>query len=157
MHFSYRPDKVEKPLLTIQELTVPQGSRIAVLSKAQGGRSTLLKLIGQRLQPTEGRIFVPTQLRVLHVSQAPLMIRGSIWSNLVFGWKDVTQDRVFSILDDMEMHVSKGCVRRSFLSYEGENGDWVHAFPRSEIAKIHLARAFIMSPEVMVMQRPDSH
>jgi len=37
---------------------------------------------------------------------------------------------------------------------EGSEAQWFHTFSETELAKVHLARAFIANPEVLVLQRP---
>lgn len=40
---------------------------------------------------------------------------------------------------------------------EGSEAQWFHTFSETELAKVHLARAFIANPEVLVLQRPLEH
>merc|ERR1712039_789014 len=53
---------------------------------------TLIKLLGQVLDPSSGEIFMPSYLRILHVSTSPIILEGSIWRNLTIGsinyWRD---------------------------------------------------------------------
>jgi len=165
LSFQWRPDS--EPVFSNLSISVSQGTCVAVMSEhSTGGRATLLRLIGQRFQPTDGCIFIPTHLRVLHVSNQPLMIEGSIYNNLVFGAKDCSRERVYEILEDLGMTMTLEAVKAPGADQEEEEEEsegedaqdrWQVSFPYSELAKIHLARAFVMSPEVCVMQRPFSH
>jgi len=69
--------------------SVPQGSLVAILGKHNQGRQTLLKLIAHKHFPKEGEVFIPTHLRILHVSQEPYILPSSILDNLSFGVVDV--------------------------------------------------------------------
>mmetsp|Transcript_24927 Transcript_24927/g.62475 ORF Transcript_24927/g.62475 Transcript_24927/m.62475 type:complete len:465 (-) Transcript_24927:55-1449(-) len=165
MSFHHKP---AKPLFRDVNLIIPQGASVAVVSSGQAGRATLLRLLGQRLQPLPGgQVFVPTHLRVLHVSTQPVMIAAPLWDNLVFGAKDTPPERVLPILDDMGMELTKDLLMSAGSrkpeapgmdkAEEEDLGSFQKSFPYSELAKIHLARAFIMSAEVTVLQRPFSH
>jgi len=145
-------------------LKVPQGCVLAIMSNTEhGGRSTLLRLLGQCLAPTEGHIFIPTHLRVLHVSNKPMMMDTSLWDNLVFGARETPRARVLDILKDLEMQQSLEEIQKAADEpdkAEGQKKDperWQVSFPFSELAKVHLARVFVMSPEVAVFQRPLLH
>merc|ERR1711988_1005466 len=63
------------------------------------GRSTLLRLIAHKIFCQEGFVFIPTHLRILHVSQDPVLLHLSVWKNLTFGDVNATWDRVKKILD----------------------------------------------------------
>jgi len=162
--FSWKPQRPDKRVFENLRLEVPQGTCVAITSNGHHqGRNTLLRLIGQLFQPTSGQVFIPMHLRVLHVSNQPMMIEAPIWDNLTFGAKETPRERVYQILEDMNMYKTLKEVRKeagegSPTSAAGVSEDrWQISFPYSELAKIHLARAFIMSPEVCVMQRPFSH
>merc|ERR1719387_1905797 len=49
-------------------------------------------------------IFVPTHLRLLHVSQEPCLLGLSAWKNLTFGRPHAVPDRVRAILRRLEMY-----------------------------------------------------
>eukprot|EP00746_Dinoflagellata_sp_MGD_P082955 gnl/MRDRNA2_/MRDRNA2_32985_c0_seq1.p1 gnl/MRDRNA2_/MRDRNA2_32985_c0~~gnl/MRDRNA2_/MRDRNA2_32985_c0_seq1.p1 ORF type:complete len:588 (+),score=99.87 gnl/MRDRNA2_/MRDRNA2_32985_c0_seq1:120-1766(+) len=175
-------------------LEVPQGKLVAVVGPHGAGRATFLKLLGQAIfPPTTGEIFVPPHLRVLHVSQEPVLLLLSPWRNLTFGIPDLDDvEYVRNILKELEMpkmleivdeHVAGLANRhggdmsaRSLLSEdinEDINGHeeeetlkdehhkfhhgWQEPLTYTEKVKTHIARAFIMNPEVMVLQRPLYH
>merc|ERR1712178_172611 len=59
----------DKRILQNISLTVPQGVVVAITGQHGQARQTFLKLIGHEIFPTEGEIFIPSHLRILHVSQ----------------------------------------------------------------------------------------
>jgi len=163
-------------------LSCPQGSLCSIIGKPGQGRKTLLELIGHKLFPTEGMIFIPSHLRILYVSDEPTILNLSVWQNLTFGnHKFNNPDRVESILKALDMdEVMELCrpdleARRRELTVDTtearvddqdhEDTEEQEDQPRrgandldklrsSQKSEIHLARAFIMNPEVMVMHRP---
>lgn len=75
----------EKTLLSKINLKVDQGKIVALVGQHGQGKGTFLKLLGHRIYPNAGSIFVPTHLRILYVSQQPVLLNGDLWKNLAFG------------------------------------------------------------------------
>lgn len=187
-----------RAILDNVNLEIKLGSFVAVLAPHGTGRATLLRLIGQVLPPTEGHVFVPPHLRVLHVTQEPVLLGMSLWVNLTFGVASSGKEanvsgplfeRVCTILRRLHMQrvlrfvteetkgmstdgeprpggrISLNHHREMFslaargiqdadIARRGEGFLWQSSLSDIERAKVHLARALIMDPEVCVMQRP---
>lgn len=78
---------------------------MAVNGPHGSGKASLLRLLGQaffrnvfsdvRVQvvfPQEGSIFIPSHLRVLHVTQEASILDTSPWQNLIFGCGQAFKD-----------------------------------------------------------------
>merc|ERR1711920_266542 len=63
------------------------------------------------------------------------------------------EERVLSIATRIGLKTD--LIRRS-TGYE-QDDLWMETLSRSELAKVHLARAFITNPEVMVLRQPTAH
>ncbi|CAE7242184.1 Abcb7 [Symbiodinium necroappetens] len=161
---------VIKKLFKDVSVQVEQGKLIAVTGDHGSGKATLLRLLGGVIYPQEGLIFIPSHLRVLHVTQEALILNGTPWRNLIFGCPPpakVDPQRVRTILQMMGMKVTLGLIEEDLQKHaKGESTQkaaesfrdaWIGSMTYSEKVKIHLARAFIMNPEVMVLQRPLHH
>lgn len=168
-----------QPVLHSINLTIAQGKLIMVVGPPGSGKSTFLGLIGRSIFPKEGHLFIPTHLRILHVSQEPCLLNQSVWRNLTFGCQEADPDRARSILGALEMQMTLKLMNQDLVPEkrdsrcgqqdEGTKGDalpqvkdnggalWQVKLCRSEKAKLHLARALIVNPEVLVLQRPFSH
>merc|ERR1712039_517400 len=132
---------------------------------------TLIKLLGQVLDPSSGEIFMPSYLRILHVSASPIILEGSIWRNLTIGsinyWRDPEFESLRAVricqrlgLSTRFMTILK-TTRERFLAGEDddqdpENKNWRNFLSISDVMLVHLARAFIYNPEILVMNRPTS-
>jgi len=144
-------------LLTNVSLSVPQGSLIAIMAaNSVKARSTLLKLLGQVVFPTEGHVFMPTHLRVLHVSYQPQMLMTGMWLNLTLGMQDAPHERVHAILADLGMRKTLKLLENK-ESMEDDDLSWLGNVSATEFALIHLARGFIKSAEVTLFSRPLAH
>lgn len=180
-------DVVDRYVFQNVNLHCPQGDLVAVLGSHGSGKSTLMKLLGHKLFPDDGMVFIPTHLRILHVSQQPCLLGLSPWRNLTFGRPHAVPARVRSICEEMRMHQTwnlaskelKRLVKTGHISkkdmamsedddgetsgedeveFEEEHNEsdvaWQETLSSTEVSKIHLARALIMNPEVLVMHRP---
>jgi len=152
-------------------VSVAQGSLVAVCGPRRGGKSTLIKLLGQVLDPTGGEIFMPSYLRILHVSASPIILEGSIWRNLTIGsinyWRDPQFESERAVRICKRLGLSERFMtilertRERFLTGEEDEEDvdiksWRNFLSISDVMLVHLARAFIYNPEILVMNRPTS-
>eukprot|EP00747_Dinoflagellata_sp_TGD_P087947 gnl/TRDRNA2_/TRDRNA2_163828_c1_seq2.p1 gnl/TRDRNA2_/TRDRNA2_163828_c1~~gnl/TRDRNA2_/TRDRNA2_163828_c1_seq2.p1 ORF type:complete len:321 (+),score=49.10 gnl/TRDRNA2_/TRDRNA2_163828_c1_seq2:87-1049(+) len=141
--------------ISAQDLKVSQGSMVAVIGLPGCGKSTFMSLLGGVLDPEEGQVFVPPHLRRLHVCKHPIMTDGSMWANLTFGGTE-KPSRVRRVLQ--RLHLDE-CIRLLDLELADtslETG-WRKKLSESDIAMIHLARALVLNPNVLVIHKPSIH
>jgi len=137
----------------IEHASIPkikQGSMVVIVGPHQGGKTTLLKLIAQQLHPTSGAVFVPTHLRVLQVTQDPTIMDLTLVQNLCFGSPDESRKRIVNIMRRMGLEALEKHL-------DDPRDVWMPKLTYTDQAAIHLARAFVMNPEVLVMHRPTIH
>src|SRR5216683_719295 len=83
-------------VLHLEQFTVPGTGTVAVVGHNGAGKSTLLRLLALLEAPTEGQVFLngaalprrpPASLRrrVTLVEQRPVLFRGTVRENLVYG------------------------------------------------------------------------
>jgi len=167
-------------------LKAEQGSIVAVVGEHGSGKTTLMRLLGNSLLPQEGIVFVPSHLRALWVPEELVLLNTTAWANLTFGFQAAHPNRVIKILKGFGMNKLVGIVKddlkelgraheidqdieklgQNYLpgfasSDEAPNEAhksnlWGNLLSGSEKSKISLARALIMNPEVLVVQRPTS-
>jgi ABC-type transport system involved in cytochrome bd biosynthesis fused ATPase/permease subunit len=179
-NLSFRHTTSSAYVLKDVNLSFPQGCMVAVTGPHQAGKATFVELLANILAPTSGNIFVPGHLRVLHVSREPMFLRASILHNLALGLPrhdTIDIPRVNSILlslglDDIvdviarELHVkdhnahmidgkvdAKSFMSDEVLMREATMDCWEQTLTRSHKMKLHLARALIANPEVMILER----
>jgi len=159
---------------------VDQGRLIAIIGQHRSGKSVFLQLLADMILPKEGSVFVPSHLRVLHVSREPMFLRMSLTHNLTLGLPKehkVDLNRVKAILslmhlehlnevidDEMRLQAGRLKPRTDGLVDVGvaiEMADpspkviaWLEMVSHSTRMKLHIARALIANPNVMMLQRP---
>merc|ERR1719409_807515 len=75
---------------------------VAVIGQHDAGKKTLLETMSDLILPSSGSVFIPSHLRVLHVSREPMFLRMSLTHNLTLGLPNqhrVDIERVYEILE----------------------------------------------------------
>jgi len=203
MCYSFSKDGEVTPMFENVNVSVKQGQLVSVLGGEGSGKTTFLKLLGHMFFPTTGEVFIPTHLRILHVTQEPMLVHESLWKNLTFGdAKSPDPPRIRKILEALGMKDSLKRIEKDLAKHEGsavlkpsgsknsiasssgsdeeesvgfmgcsprdkeddEDGEeseedthYIQDISYTEKGKIHVARAIIMNPEVLVLQRPLYH
>jgi ABC-type multidrug transport system fused ATPase/permease subunit len=145
----------EEGCMSNWNLMIPQGTLTALIGKHDHGKGTLLKLIGGVLLPTDGMFFAPPQLRIFYVTQEPLFFYESLFENLSFRLS--YEDKASPHSYDRVYHICKWIgVNELALGLLDTNTkrDWVKTLPHSQLKRLHLARALVANPEVLVIEKP---
>lgn len=152
--FRYTPDSPW--IIDAHELKASQGTITCIIGPQRGGKSTLLRLLAKIVVPQEGQVFIPTHLRVLHVTQEPMLFDAGLWENVTFGNTDNNPARVFQILERLDCREPIEILK---LEQAGKDPDhsWSKRLASTDLAKVHLARAFIANAEVLILHRPCIH
>jgi len=152
-----------------------QGQIILITGEHGMGKSTVLRLLSGLVTPVEGQILSPLHLRTLHVSHNPHIIPYmTLYENLVFGNEECDPTRVTAIVQRMGFkkhtmnYFKEGLLDLDAKATDSESGEekmssvkktggqltWVKTLSNVELRRVHLARAFIFNPEVLVLERP---
>jgi len=130
-----------------------QGSLVALVGSRGEGKTTLVRLLGGILLPTKGIYFVPPHLRIFHMPQEPLFMHGTLRENLTFG---LPQDDVDGDLDRMVAICTRLGLSQRLINIlvNGSLENWTNVLSMTEKVLLHLARAIIANPEVLVLEKP---
>jgi ABC-type multidrug transport system fused ATPase/permease subunit len=162
--FRYAPEEPE--VLKAISLTIPKGSRVGIVGKTGGGKSTLMDILMGLLEPTDGRILVdgiPIDCNnqdswrslIAHVPQHIYLSDASIAENIALGVapENINQDRVrvaarqAQIADFIETH------RQGYATRVGERGVQLSGGQRQRIG---IARALYKDAEILVFDEASS-
>lgn len=136
-------------------MSVQQGTLVALVGAHAGGKSTLLRIVGNVLLPDNGDFFTPPQLRTYYVTQQPIFTYGSLCDNLRFGLQqpdheDGAMERVLSVC--RKVGISEDII--ALVEDTKVVKDWGMELSMSQRVRLHLARAFIANPEVLALEKP---
>eukprot|EP00747_Dinoflagellata_sp_TGD_P080316 gnl/TRDRNA2_/TRDRNA2_160841_c0_seq1.p1 gnl/TRDRNA2_/TRDRNA2_160841_c0~~gnl/TRDRNA2_/TRDRNA2_160841_c0_seq1.p1 ORF type:complete len:902 (+),score=160.81 gnl/TRDRNA2_/TRDRNA2_160841_c0_seq1:85-2790(+) len=175
------PDRSVKPLFANVNLEFEQGKVYAFIGLPRAGRSTFLKLLAQvempsegevfvpphmRVlhipveMPSEGEVFVPPHMRVLHIPVEPYFLAHSLKVNLTLGSSGADLQRACQICRRLglpEKMCSAVAAPEEFHSDKEEYDDSIEQWgglSHSDRARVTLARAFIYNPEMLVVHKP---
>lgn len=137
-------------------LHVEQGQLVSLVGHAGQGKSTLLKILGAVELPEPGGFFIPSHLRVLHVSAEPFFFIGSLYDNLIFGVNpgdpDGSLERVQAICD--KLGVSDEVKQYVRMGPDGERRMWLDVLSHSQKCLCMIARALAANPELLCIHKP---
>lgn len=160
--------------------SIPQGHFVAVTGAHNSGKSTLIQLLAGIIVPTEGRVFVPSHLRILHVSREPVFMHTSMLHNMALGLPNPTnpsnedRERIMRILVELDLQdvvdimndeafgtctsarsprQTPRSVHDAIKFKNSAEMSWEKTLTQSEKVKLHIARALVSNPEVMIIDR----
>jgi len=144
---------------------LPQGALYTFIGPPSQGKGTILKLFGEVLLPFiegyehniargSGDVLVPPHLTVLHVSKDPLFIHDTLYKNLIFGCArhsgNDDMDRVLGICRRL------GLPKHILETIETNTAPvaWLNVLSSTEASLLHVARALIANPEILIIHKP---
>ncbi|MDI6735795.1 MAG: ABC transporter ATP-binding protein [bacterium] len=157
--FSYNEHKVLKNI----NLEIPPRSIFALVGHSGVGKSTLCHLLVRFYDPQEGRIFLDgkdtrdislSSLRksVLLTLQNDYVFNGSIWENISYGSENEDKKQILIATEKAGIDF----IDRLPYGYQTIVGVDGMNLSVGEAQRIALARAFLLSPKVFILDEPTS-
>lgn len=150
----------DKPLLSDVDITILKGQVVFITGNSGTGKSTLLYILAQLLNPQKGLIKIDGQslaqdqktsfLNLLaFVPQSPFIMQGSILDNITLGNPD-NINKVFmeKLLKDFELLETINKLPGGLNTYIGIDG---HHLSGGQKQRIALVRALIQQPQLLIL------
>ncbi|MFD7904714.1 ABC transporter ATP-binding protein [Kitasatospora sp. NPDC059747] len=162
LRFGYDPDA---PVLRGLSLTVPRNALVALVGPSGAGKSTTFALINRFYDPWSGGIRLdghPADELGLHewrsrigwVEQDCPVLHGTLRDNLRYAAPDATDDRLWEVLDLVNLAAKVRALPAGLDTEAGEHGARLSSGERQRIA---IARAVLARPALLLLDEPTAH
>jgi ATP-binding cassette, subfamily B, bacterial len=146
-------------------LKIPAGSTVALVGPSGAGKTSITSLITRLYDPTQGSVLVgEVDIRNLKlsdlrsevgvVSQDPHLFHDTIKNNLLLVKPDASDDEIWEALSSAQLD---NFVRFLPAGLETVVGDRGHRLSGGEKQRLAIARVFLKSPRIVILDEATAH
>lgn len=146
------------------DLAVASGSKIAVVGRSGGGKSTLMGLIGGALRPARGSVLIDGKnlafasaeeaaALTARVAQTTWLFTGTIADNLRLAKEDATREEMWNALRGAQIADEIERMPKGLDTDVGEQGAFLSG---GQAQRISIARALLSGRRILLLDEPTS-
>ena len=161
--FAYPKREIDS--LSLIDLHISSGKKIALVGRSGAGKSTLLKLIMRFLEPGSGRISVngadirtipikDWRRRIGWVPQKPFLFNTSLLENIRFDDPQVNENSVWKVLEQVKLADFAAALPQQL---DTPLGEWGRRLSGGQAQRVALARAFLKDAPLVLLDEPNEH
>lgn len=154
----------EIPILQQINLTIKPGQTVALVGTTGVGKSTIANLINRFYDPQAGSVLIDgvdikevtlTSLRanISMVLQDTFLFNGSVYENIVYGWKDATREDVMRAAKASRAHEFIQKMEHGYDTMIGERGIRLSGGQKQRIS---IARAILRNSPILILDEATS-
>src|SRR5699024_1735698 len=167
------------PLLNGASLSIERGDRIAIIGRNGEGKTSLLKVVGGRITPDDGRLIFDKNLKIATLEQEiPTDLTGTVYE-LVSEGLGVIGEKLkayYALLEDATTDVALnqlGILQQELDQLNGWNSDQaideiltrleldgktrLNTLSGGWIRRALLAKALVSKPDLLLLDEPTNH
>ena len=159
--FSYQE---EMKILNKVNLTILPGQTVALIGTTGVGKSTIANLVNRFYDPQEGKVLIDgvdikevtlTSLRdnISMVLQDTFLFNGTVYENIVYGWKDATKEAVFAAARAANAHDFIEQMENGYDTVIGERGVRLSGGQKQRLS---IARAILRNSPILILDEATS-
>ena len=144
------------------DLELPSGSITALAGASGSGKTTLARLLAGLIRPDSGRIIVngydlndlnqeEWRRQLAWLPQQPFFFRGTIRENLLLGRPEATESEILSAVENA---AAAEFISRLPVGVDTMLGDRGAGLSGGELRRLAVARVFLRSPRLVVLDEP---
>lgn len=153
------------PTLVGVTFTIDPGEMIALVGPNGSGKTTITNLILGFYRPQHGQLLaddipydkldiVNLRREIGVVTQTPTMFQGSVWENLTYGCKSVSQEEVEKAA---KFASAQGFIEELPEGYDTRVGEHGVLLSGGQCQRIAIARAILRQPKLLILDEPTNH
>lgn len=161
LSFAYNEDI---PVLENINLTIQPGQTAALIGTTGVGKSTIANLINRFYDPQQGTVCIDgvdirqvtlTSLRdnISMVLQDTFLFNGTVYENIVYGWKEATRKDVISAAKAANAHEFIEKMENGYDTIIGERGIRLSGGQKQRIS---IARAILRNSPILILDEATS-
>jgi ATP-binding cassette, subfamily B, bacterial MsbA len=158
--FRYGDDHVLRNI----NLKITKGKSVALVGHSGSGKSTMVDLLPRFYDVEQGGIFIDDknvkevgvkELRTLFgiVNQEPILFNDTIYNNIAFGTKNITDDQVIQAAKIANAHEFILATEAGYQTNIGDRGAKLSGGQRQRIS---IARAILKNPPILILDEATS-
>ncbi len=156
---SYQYHSDADPAIDHISFTVMPGQTVGIIGGTGSGKTTLINLLPGFYAPTEGSVLIQGKNTALYdkdelrelfgiIPQKPLLFKGTIRSNLLWGRKDATDDDLWQALEQAQ---AKEFVAEKSGQLDEPVSQYGSNFSGGQKQRLTIARALLKKPPFLIL------
>ncbi len=146
------------------DLRVPRGSTVGIIGSTGSGKTSVVHLIPRFYDATEGKVLVngrdvrsypieELRSRIAIVPQKPILFRGTVRSNLLWGNKNATDDDLWAALEAAQ---AKDFIEQKEGGLDAPVTQGGKNFSGGQRQRLTIARALVRKAEILILDDSSS-